>query len=121
MGDTYDDANAAAAADAARTGATMVPAFDDPYTIAGQGTVAIEILEQLGRAPDVVVVPVGGGGLLAGCAAWLRERHPGVRIVGVEPAGAAEHGRRAGRRATRSTCPTWTRSSTAPRSAAPAR
>ena len=73
-----------------RTGATVVPAFDDPYTIAGQGTVAIEILEQLGRVPDVLVVPVGGGGLIAGCAAWLRERHPGVRIVGVEPAGAAE-------------------------------
>ena len=90
VGDTYDDANAAALADAQRTGATIVPAFDDPYTIAGQGTVAIEILEQLGRVPDVLVIPVGGGGLIAGCAAWLRERHPGVRIVGVEPSGAAE-------------------------------
>lgn len=89
-GDTYDDANAAALADAARTGATLVPAFDDPYTIAGQGTVAIEIVEQLGRVPDVLVVPVGGGGLVAGCAAWLRQRHPSVRIVGVEPAGAAD-------------------------------
>jgi threonine dehydratase len=67
-----------------------VPAFDDPYTIAGQGTVALEIVEQLGRAPDLVVIPVGGGGLVAGCAAWLRKRHPGVRIVGVEPAGAAD-------------------------------
>ncbi len=90
VGDTYDDANAAALADAERTGATLVPAFDDPYTIAGQGTVAIEIVEQLGRVPDVLVVPVGGGGLVAGCAAWLRQRHPGVRIVGVEPAGAAD-------------------------------
>lgn len=89
-GDTYDDANAAALADAERTGATVVPAFDDPYTIAGQGTVAIEICEQLSRVPDVIVVPVGGGGLIAGCAAWLRERHPTVRIVGVEPAGAAD-------------------------------
>lgn len=50
----------------------------------------IEMVEQLGRVPDVVVVPVGGGGLLAGCVAWLRERHPSVRLVGVEPAGAAE-------------------------------
>ncbi|HEU5486496.1 MAG TPA: threonine ammonia-lyase IlvA [Microlunatus sp.] len=90
VGDTYDDANAAALADVGRTGATIVPAFDDPYTIAGQGTVAIEIVDQLGRPPDVIVVPVGGGGLVAGCAAWLRERHPEVRIVGVEPAGAAD-------------------------------
>lgn len=89
-GETYDDANAAALADAERTGATVVPAFDDPYTIAGQGTVAIEICAQLGQLPDVIVVPVGGGGLVAGCAAWLRERHPSVRIVGVEPAGAAD-------------------------------
>lgn len=90
VGDTYDDANAAALADAQRTGATVVPAFDDPYTIAGQGTVAIEIVEQLGRVPDVLVVPVGGGGLVAGCVAWLQERHPGVRVVGVEPSGAAD-------------------------------
>ena len=76
-GDTYDDAAAAAAEHAARTGATMVPAFDDRRTIAGQGTVGVEILDQLGRAPDVVVVPVGGGGLLAGrrrrcCASGIR-------------------------------------------------
>src|SRR5689334_3216378 len=88
-GDTYDDAAAAALADAAATGATMVPAFDDPRTVAGQGTVAVEIVQQLGHAPDVLVVPVGGGGLVAGVASWLAARHPGVRIVGVEPAGAA--------------------------------
>ena len=88
-GDTYDDAAAAAAEYAARSGATVVPAFDDPRTIAGQGTVAVEILDQLGRAPDVVVLPVGGGGLLAGVGSWLTVRHPGIRIVGVEPAGAA--------------------------------
>ncbi|MEJ3652486.1 threonine ammonia-lyase IlvA [Actinomycetes bacterium KLBMP 9759] len=88
-GDTYDEAAAAAAEHAALTGATVVPAFDDPRTIAGQGTVGVEIVEQLGRAPDVVVLPVGGGGLLAGVGTWLAERHPDVRIVGVEPAGAA--------------------------------
>jgi len=88
-GDSYDDAAAAALAEATATGATLVPAFDDPRTVAGQGTVAVELVEQLGAAPDVLVVPVGGGGLIAGVAAWLKERHPGVRIVGVEPAGAA--------------------------------
>jgi threonine dehydratase len=88
-GDTYDDAAAAAAEYAARTGATVVPAFDDRRTVVGQGTIAVEILEQLGRPPDVVAVPVGGGGLLAGVATLLRERHPQVRVVGVEPAGAA--------------------------------
>jgi threonine dehydratase len=89
VGDTYDDAAAAAAADSVRTGATLVPAFDDPRTIAGQGTVTAEIVDQLGRAPDVLVVPVGGGGLLAGTVAWLGERHPETRVIGVEPAGAA--------------------------------
>jgi threonine dehydratase len=88
-GDTYDEAAAAAAADAASSGATLVPAFDDPRTIAGQGTVAREIVTQLGSAPDIVVIPVGGGGLLAGSVAWLGERHPQVRVIGVEPAGAA--------------------------------
>jgi threonine dehydratase len=88
-GDTYDEAAAAAAADAAASGATLVPAFDDPRTIAGQGTVAREIVAQLGYAPDVLVIPVGGGGLLAGAVAWLGERHPAVTVIGVEPAGAA--------------------------------
>jgi threonine dehydratase len=89
VGDTYDDAAAAALADAARTGAVLVPAFDDVRTIAGQGTVVKEAVEQLGRTPDLVVVPVGGGGLLAGAVAWLGEHAPSTRVVGVEPAGAA--------------------------------
>jgi threonine dehydratase len=89
QGDTYDDAAAAAAAHAAATGATLVPAFDALSTVAGQATVAVELLDQLGTAPDVVVLPVGGGGLLAGCGTWLREHAPGARLVGVEPAGAA--------------------------------
>ncbi len=88
-GDTYDDAAAAAAADATTTGATLVPAFDHPDTIAGQGTVAQEIVDQLGRAPDVLVVPVGGGGMISGCLAWMSERHPQVRVVGAEPTEAA--------------------------------
>jgi threonine dehydratase len=67
----------------------LVPAFDDPRTVAGQGTVVREIVGQLGQAPDVIMIPVGGGGLLAGSAAWLGERHPETRMIGVEPAGAA--------------------------------
>lgn len=87
-GDVYDDAADAALRDAAETGATVVPAFDAADVMAGQGTVAAEIVDELGHAPDVVVVPVGGGGLLGGVATWFRERHPQTRIVGVEPAGA---------------------------------
>ncbi len=89
VGDTYDEAAAASAAYAAESGATPVAAFDDPRTIAGQGTVASEILDQLGRAPDAVVVPVGGGGLIAGMLTLLAAKAPGVRILGAEPAGAA--------------------------------
>ena len=88
-GETYDEAAAAAYLDAQTTWATLVPAFDAPATIAGQGTVVAEIIAQLGFVPDTVVVPVGGGGLLAGCVAYLSQRHPQVRIIGVEPAGAA--------------------------------
>ena len=89
VGDTYDEAATAALDDVARSGAVFVPAFDDDATIAGQGTVIREVLEQLGTDPDLVVVPVGGGGLLAGTLSWTLERAPGVRVVGVEPAGAA--------------------------------
>lgn len=71
-------------------GGTMVPPFDDPRIIAGQGTVALEIVEQLApRAPRLVLAPVGGGGQLAGVAAVIRRRCPEAEVVGVEPAGAA--------------------------------
>jgi len=88
-GETYDAAAGLAAAEAARSGHTLVPAFDDLWTLSGQGTVAPEIVGQLGRAPDMLIVPVGGGGLLAGCGAWSRTNTPATRLVGVEPAGAA--------------------------------
>ena len=88
-GHTYDDAHEAASALAARIGAVLVPPFDDPRVIAGQGTVALEIIEQLGHPPDLLVVPVGGGGLLAGCAVACAGMSPQPRVVGVEPAGAA--------------------------------
>jgi threonine dehydratase len=89
VGETYEDAFAAAKEEAERSGATLVPAFDDIRTVAGQGTVALEVIDQLGFVPDVMIVPVGGGGLIAGVASWARERHPEMRVVGVEPAGAA--------------------------------
>lgn len=87
-GANYDAAAAAAFADTERTGATMVAPFDDLRTIEGQGTVAAEIMAQLGRAPDTMVVPVGGGGLISGMVSYLRERAADVTVVGVEPAGA---------------------------------
>lgn len=92
IGDTFDDAAQAAEEDVERTGATLVPPFDHPRIMAGQGTVALEAVQQLrsehGREAGTIVLPVGGGGLLGGCGAWLRERVPAMRIVGVEPAGA---------------------------------
>lgn len=88
VGDTYDEAAQAAYEAAWETGATMVPAFDDARTIAGQGTLAVEIMHQLEKAPDVLVVPVGGGGMLSGCLTWFADHHPECRVIAVEPAGA---------------------------------
>ncbi|KUI46149.1 threonine dehydratase [Mycobacterium sp. GA-1199] len=87
-GRTYDDAAAAALDDVARTGATLVHPYDDLRTIAGQGTIAAEILDQLNTEPDLVVVPVGGGGCIAGITTYLVERTGGTSVLGAEPAGA---------------------------------
>lgn len=69
-------------------GLTFVHPFDDLRVIAGQGTLGLELLED-GPPPDLVLVPVGGGGLLAGVAAALKQKRPATRVVGVEPEGAA--------------------------------
>jgi len=74
--------------EAAGRGLTMVPPFDHEWIIAGQATLGLEILEQCPGA-SAVVVPVGGGGLAAGVALALKLRNPGIRVIGVEPAGAA--------------------------------
>jgi threonine dehydratase len=73
-----------AAAIAAERGATLVPPYDDPHVIAGQGTVALELLEDVPDL-DVLLVCTGGGGLLAGCALAATARRPGIAVYGVEP------------------------------------
>lgn len=88
-GTTSAHRRARAEAEAAARGLTMVPPFDHEWIIAGQGTLGLEILEQ---CPEVrtVFVPVGGGGLIAGVATAIKRTRPDVRVVGVEPAGAAK-------------------------------
>lgn len=68
---------------------TLVHPFDDPFIIAGQGTIGLEILEDISTPPDVVVVPVGGGGLISGIAIALKSQNPAIKVIGVEPIGAA--------------------------------
>ncbi|MEB3048529.1 threonine ammonia-lyase IlvA [Mycolicibacter sp. MYC123] len=88
-GATYDMAAEAALDDVARTGATLVPPYDDLRTMAGQGTIAVELLDQLGGEPDLVIVPVGGGGCISGITSYLAERTANTAVLGIEPAGAA--------------------------------
>lgn len=97
-GNSGAEREAAAAEVQARTGATMVPPFDHPWVIAGQGTIALEVLEQLPEAATLVV-PVGGGGMISGIAIAARGVRPDIRIVGAEPqiAGDAEESKRTGR------------------------
>jgi threonine dehydratase len=86
-GTTSLDRKLRADEEGAARGLTMVPPFDHPWIVAGAGTVGLEILDQ--RADlSVVYVPAGGGGLIAGVAAAIKQRRPDVRVIGVEPAGA---------------------------------
>lgn len=87
-GADFEAAQVYAAELARETGATLIHPFDDPAVIAGQGTLGLEILEQV-PSVDTVVVPVGGGGLLAGVATAVKALRPHVRVVAVEPAHAA--------------------------------
>lgn len=82
-GSGYDDAAERAAQIAEETGAIYVHPFDDYEVMAGQGTIGLELMEQLPEL-DAVIVPVGGGGLVAGIATVLREKKPQVRVIGVE-------------------------------------
>ena len=83
-GASYDEACAEAVRRHAEEGRTFIHAFDDAEVIAGQGTIGLELLEQV---PDIeaVVVPIGGGGLIAGVACALKETNPKIRVIGVEP------------------------------------
>lgn len=79
-----DDREALARRLASETGRVLVPPFDDPMVMAGQGTAALELLEEV-PALDALVAPVGGGGLMAGCSTAARALAPGIRVIGVEP------------------------------------
>ena len=98
-----EDREAIAAELAAARDAIVIPAFDDPAVIAGQGTVGLELINQadaLGATFDVVVAPIGGGGLMAGVSTAVKALSPDTALVGVEPAGfgdtlaSLQHGRR---------------------------
>lgn len=85
----FDEANRVAAEAAKEGGKVYVHPYDDPYTIAGQGSIAVDLDSQLLEDTDMILIPVGGGGLIAGMATWLKAHRPGIRIVGVESEGAA--------------------------------
>ncbi|WP_051202015.1 threonine ammonia-lyase, biosynthetic [Ferrimonas senticii] len=87
-GDNFDGAYAKAQQLAAQQGYSMVPPFDDPQVIAGQGTIGLELLQQQ-RQLDAVFVPVGGGGLIAGVAAAIKALAPQIKVIAVEPDDAA--------------------------------
>jgi len=88
-GDTYDDAYQKARELEKAEGLTFIHPFDDPAVIAGQGTIGRELVEQMADDVSAVFVPIGGGGLIAGIAAYVKGKRPNVRIIGVEPADSA--------------------------------
>jgi threonine dehydratase len=99
-GDSYADAKQRCDEVQASTGLVVIPPFDDPLVIAGQGTIGDELLRQSQRSLDAVFVAVGGGGLIAGIGSYIKSLMPGVRIIGVEPreADAMRQSLEAGRR-----------------------
>lgn len=87
-GSTMGEALALAMVHARQTGAILVHPYDDPRIAAGQGSLAVELsaqLAELGLAPQVLVAPIGGGGLIGGAGVYLRSRHPQAQIIGVRP------------------------------------
>ena len=85
VGDNFDDASHYAQNLVNELGMTYVPPFDDPDVIAGQGSVGFEIIKQHPRPIDAIFVAVGGGGLIAGIAAYIKQVRPEIKIIGVEP------------------------------------
>nr|WP_319400350.1 threonine ammonia-lyase [uncultured Carboxylicivirga sp.] len=88
IGDTFDDSYNAAMDECISTGKTFIHPFDDPQIIEGQGTVGLEILEQIKEKVDYIFVPIGGGGLVSGLGSYIKHMSPDTKIIGVEPAGA---------------------------------
>ena len=88
-GDTFDEANGQARLLAASQGMTLVHPYDDPDVIAGQGTIGMELLQQHPDAIEAIFVPIGGGGLAAGIASYVKFLRPEVKMIGVEPVDAA--------------------------------
>jgi threonine dehydratase len=91
IGDTFDDAFSAAMAFCEQEKMTFVHPFDDPLIIAGQGTIAVDIVQDMnedGHSIDYVFMGIGGGGLASGVGSYLKQVKPGSRVIGVEPAGA---------------------------------
>jgi threonine dehydratase len=89
VGDSYDDSSANAREYCSRENKVFIHPFDDPRTIAGQGTVGLEIMNQVPESPDFIFATIGGGGLVSGVATYVKSVSPLTRIIGVEPAGAA--------------------------------
>lgn len=89
QGDAFDDAFAYSQKLVEEKGMTYVHPYDDPEVIAGQGTIAMEVLRQLSGPLDAVFIPVGGGGLMAGMAAYIKALRPDVRVIGVESSESA--------------------------------
>ena len=88
VGDTYDDCFESAKDYVAETGKTFIHPFDDPDVIAGQATMALEILHQSNEPIDYIIVPIGGGGLISGIISVFKQKSPHTKFVGIEPKGA---------------------------------
>lgn len=86
-GNTYDEASKASKEYTKKHNKTYVHPFDDEYVIAGQGTVGLEIINQLDVMPDYVFMPIGGGGLISGVSIALKSMNPNIKVIGVEPRG----------------------------------
>ena len=89
VGDSYSDASVHAAKLCEETGKVFIHPYDDPLVIAGQGTIAEEMMRQYPGDLDAVFVPIGGGGLIAGIAVYLKAHSPNTKIIGVEPVDSA--------------------------------
>lgn len=87
FGDTFDDANTQAITYSTQNKLSFIPPFDDPKVIEGQGTIGIEIMEDLPEI-DFVFIPVGGGGLAAGLCSYIKHSNENIKLIGVEPTGA---------------------------------